>query len=432
MALTSKLIVFNEALRMLGAHPLANLTTANVALAELNGAFDHAVEYVLSRRDWNFARRRDTLTSTPDTSFPPYTHRFTRPTDYLRKCWLKADASDEFQIAHAEAGVAIYAFDTIAVIEYVSDATDNYDPVNWPPQFTQCMAIYLAILVGPKVARAGSAEVGELYSQLSVAISEAEDQEAVFTINVDIPTARQPTIRRALEILSQVYSGSPAMQSQGDHFRWLMYKSWDHAVSYVLERGAWNFATKRVLYVDGAAGDDVVPTDSVAGIIEGFSVGPDTSTATDYDISGYLYGYPIPDDFRHKIWLKAYANADLECDHQRMGGYYFTNFDPCFLEYIAETDYTTTPTNWPAVFLECVAARLALSVTPHLRIEQGKQRASVKADQLRDALDRHWLRTLSEAKNSDAMQQQAKVVPVGAFVRARRGGIGTSSIRRYN
>jgi hypothetical protein len=62
MVATTKLIVFNDVLRELGGHPLANLTNANTRLSELTGAFDHAIEFMLAKMDWGFARRRATLT----------------------------------------------------------------------------------------------------------------------------------------------------------------------------------------------------------------------------------------------------------------------------------------------------------------------------------------------------------------------------------
>src|SRR5262245_37222065 len=118
MAATSKLIVFNEALRELGSQPLLNLSTPNTRLGELNGAFDHAIEYMLSKLDWGFARRRATLTGVSDTAFPPYTYRYAKPSDYLRKCWVKSAANAANQIDHAEVGAVFYGFEASALIEY--------------------------------------------------------------------------------------------------------------------------------------------------------------------------------------------------------------------------------------------------------------------------------------------------------------------------
>ena len=43
------LIVYNDALRELASYPLADLTTANTRLQELQGATNNAVQYVLSQ-----------------------------------------------------------------------------------------------------------------------------------------------------------------------------------------------------------------------------------------------------------------------------------------------------------------------------------------------------------------------------------------------
>src|SRR5690606_11176196 len=170
MAVTSKLIVWNEALRELGDHPLSDTTTANKAQKTLNDAWDHAIEYVLSRRDWNFARRRATLTGVSDTAFPPYTYRYARPSDYLRKVWIKASADDQFQIPHAESGAVIYGFAASAAIEYMSDHSDNYDPANWPPQFTRVLVLYLAMLAGPKIGRIGNDDLAGWYQKVEAAL----------------------------------------------------------------------------------------------------------------------------------------------------------------------------------------------------------------------------------------------------------------------
>lgn len=421
MAVTSKLIVFNDCLRELGSHPLADIVTTNTRLTELNGAFNHAVEYVLSRVDWNFAKRRATRTGTADTSFPPYTQRYTRPSDYLRKVWLKLAADDEFQIDHTETGAVFYAFEEEALIEYISDHTDNYDPANWPPQFTRCMVLYLALLVGPKLARIGDDDTKSLYQKLDIAIADAERQEAVFATNVAVPANRLPTMRRAIEMLGQQLAGTVSINSQVDQLRWQMQRSWTHTVRYVLSQGAWNFASKRAVFRSGEAGDTNIPTESIVGITEGYSV-PPAEPDDPLDISGYDYSYELPEDFLHKIWLKGDVHHDEECPHQQLGNYMFTNFDPAIMEYIAESEFTTDPANWPPLFLDAVAAYLALTVAPEFTIDEGpKGRATIKAAQIRDKLEGNWIRKLNDAKNKDAIQQYPKHMPLGRFAKARMG-----------
>lgn len=428
MAATTKLIVYNAAIRELSGHPLANLTTVNTALTELNGAFDHAVEHLLSRVDWSFARRRATLANVADTSYPPYTYRYTRPSDYLRKCWIKVAASDDHQIDHAESAAAIYGFETAPIIEYISDHADNYEPANWPPHFTRALTIYLAILVGPKLARAGAEQLGKLREAFDTAIGDAKDFEAAFVTNTQIPADRQPVFRRAIEFMGQSLAGSVPIHTHADKLRWQMNLNWDHAVKYVLEMAAWNFASKRAFLTGGSSGDSLMPS-TTGGIVEGYTL-PPADDETDPEVSGFDYGYPLPDDFLHKIWIKRDALSDMECDHQFMGGHVFVNDDPVVMEYVARNSYTVDPANWSANFMEVVAAYLASLVAPQFVIDDGRKgRGALSAPQVQEKMTGVYLAKLRDAKTRDAIQQQPYRMPLGRFARAR---LGSSNLRsRY-
>lgn len=631
MAVTTKLTVFNDTLRELGSHPLANLTTANTRLSELNGAFDHAVEYMLSKMDWGFARRRATLTGVSDSGFPPFTYRYSKPVDYLRKCWVKLTADAAQQIDHAEVAAVFYGFEPTALIEYVSDHADNYDPANWPPHFTRCAVLYLAQLVAPKLARAGSGELGMLEGKLQSALSEAEGFEAVFLTNGQIPAARNTVLRRALEIVGQQMAGNVPLMAQSDYLRWqmnatwdtavrflleqapwsfairrqtltgttdlsglppytyryarpsgylkrhwlrqsasapfeadfaesglsfygydptlvlefvstdsvaldptswpavfietmalylasqvagrvnvatddggkatieasqqrdalmqqfalyldrakgseavaryqasipdnrlpvmrralefmgqeltgfvdidgqaaklrwAMTQAWDHSLKYVLEQGAWNFATRRVMLTGGS---EPVPGDLSSDIIEGYSLPPATEPTPPGnlpDMAGYQYGYNLPADFLHKIWIKSDANHDLEIPHQFMRDAVYANHQPIVMEYVAWDADSTDPGEWSANFLEAMAAYLALTVSPEIVVgTDSKGRARLNANEIRQKLEMVWERKLSDAKLRDAIQQYPQRMPVGSFVRARMGSIGTSGMRRFH
>lgn len=424
MAATTKLIVYNDALREIAGQPLANLTTARTSLQELDGAFSHAVEYMLSKFDWTFARRRSTLVGVADTAFAPYTYRFTKPTDYLRKCWFKATASDAHQIDHVEPGAAIYAMVNGGLLEYISDDASNYDPANWPPHFTRCVVLYLAQLVAPKLARAGAGDIGMLDGKLQTALSHAEGFEVVFLTNSSISANRQPVFRRAIEFIGQSLAGSVAVHGHADKLRWQMNAGWDHAVKYVLELGAWNFATKRARLSSGVDADTVIPATDNSGMVEGYSYGSATSSTDSLpSMSGFDYAWAKPDDFLHKIWIKADPGNDFEVPHQFIGDYICTNSDPVVMEYVAENDDTTNPENWSANFLEAVAAYLALQVSPELMLDEGaKGKARITANELRGKLEQVWLVKLSDAKLRDAIQQYPKSIPPGSWSRSRLGG----------
>lgn len=405
MAATTKLIVYNEALRELAASPLVNLVTANQSKLVLDTAFDQAVEYTLAKADWNFARRRAVLVTTPNTGMPPYTVDYTKPADYLRKVWLKRAADDEFQIDHAEIASFFYGHVSQPLLEYISDTAANYDPANWPPHFTRILVVYLALLAAPALARAGADEIKLLYDKLDRAEADAVEAEAVFTSGIATDALREPVFRRALELMGQQLTGTLATQSHLDKLKWHMNKAWTHTVRFCLEQGAWNFATRRLTLTGGA---EVMPGGAQSG-------------PTLPDFEGYEYGYLLPSNFRHKIWLKADATHAEEIPHQRLGSAVFCNALNVVLEYVAEDAHSTTIANWPATFVDLVAAQLALTVAAAYVVEMGGRGGTVKASQMRRELAEIYERKLSDARNKDAIQQYPVPMIQGSWVSARAG-----------
>lgn len=428
--MATKLTVYNDAIRELKGYPLSDLTTANTQLQELDGAWDTAVKYVLDLTDWNFARRRATLTGVSNSSYPPYAYSYTLPSDYLRKVWVKINAVDEFQADHAESGATIYGFETSLLVEYMSDHADNLDPTNWPPQFVRVVALYLAILTSEKLASGGDDVQNRLWGLFDRAFSEAEAKEALFVTNEGIPAVRNSVMRRAISYLGQVLSGSVELHTQVDKLRWAMNREWDDAVKYVLEQGAWNFALRRAMLQGGS---ETMPGSQIADVIEGYSLPPavETTTTTGLpDMQGFTYGYIMPSDFLHKIWVKTDANDVFETPHRLLGDSIFTNVEPIILEYVASDSFTTDPTNWPATFSEAVSAYLAFVVAPEIRLEQGRNGTRVNATGMKQALEINYERRLSNAKTKDAIQQYPHRFPSGTFVRARAGSRFTMSRTR--
>jgi len=425
LAATTKLIVYNAALREIGGQRLSSLSETSTRLQELDGAWDHAVEHVLAMQVWSFARRRATLSGVADTSYPPYQYRLTKPSDFLRRAWLKIAANDAKQIDHVEVGAVFYAMRSSGLLEYVSDHADNYDPVNWPPHFTRVVTLYLASLVGPKLARIGADDQARIDGLMARAMADAERLEALFATNTLLDEAREPVFRRALEFLGQALSGSLSIHNHADQLRWHMNGSWSHAVKYILEQGAWNFATRRALLVGGGV---TVPGDTYA-IIEGYSVGPAEETAGNDlpAISEWDYGFALPDDFLHKIWLKRDANTVYECPHQFIGRSVFTRDENVVMEYVSNDADALNPEHWTANFSEAVAAYLAVLVTPEvIAVSNEKGETRVTANDLRPKLEGLFRQRLSDAKMRDAMQQYPKRPPPGRFVQARLGGTGYS------
>ena len=431
--MTTKLAVWNAALRELASAPLADTTTANTRQFELGGAWPLAIEHTLAMRDWGFARRRATLTGIADTSFPPYTYRFTKPSDYLRKCWIKSGADEEYQLDHAEIAAVFYGLYTTGLLEYISNDAANYDPTNWPPHFVRVLTLYLASLVGPKLARAGADDLGRLNGQMQSAMAGADEFEAVFLTNTAIPVARQPVLRRALEFIGQQLAGSVPIHAHTDMMRWHMNRAWDHAVKYVLEKGAWNFATRRAILYGGIAQPPAEQAGLTAGLywwLPMLATSPPTDVPAVH-VTEFAYGYDLPTNFLHKIWVRADPQAEFECRYQFMGKRLFTDSNPTVIEYIASDAQTVDPANWTANFLEVVAAYLALLVTPELVLVAGKDGNKVNANQIKGRLEQLFMQRMSDAQIRDAIQQQPKDLPRGRFIRSRAGSTGGIGLRQY-
>ena len=139
------------------------------------------------------------------------------------------------------------------------------------------------------------------------------------------------------------------------------------------------------------------------------------------DAAGYQYGYALPDDFRHKIWLKRDAGDDEELPHQILGAAIFANAEPVVMEYVAEDAASIAPASWSAVFTDLIAAQLAVTVASAYVVEMGGRGATIKGSDVRRMLEDNFQRKLSDARNKDAIQQYPVSFPVGSFVRARMG-----------
>jgi hypothetical protein len=431
MAATTKLTVYNDVLTELGIkYRLQDVVTTNARLTALEGSFNHAVEYMLAQTHWNFARRRATLTFSSSSAFPPYTFTASKPSDWLKTCWIKLNANDDMEANYADSAAAFYSFtDDALIIEYVSDHADNYDPANWSPHFTRAFVAYLAFLVAPGLARAGDDASNKLYSVFERSLEIAVEEEARHLANVNIPADRHGVMRLALSFLGQELGSNVQVRNHRGKLTWEMSQHWDHAVKYCLEQGAWNFASRRARLVTGS---EQIPGDEWDTIIEGYSLGSveddDESTVP---LSEYTYGYTMPSDFVHKIWLKADPSDMLECDHQFLKDLVMTNVEPVILEYVSNDTDAVDPDNWTATFTEAVAAYLSALTVPELYLRAEGRGMRETMFEAKENMMKLFQAKLGDAKRKDAIQQQAKPMPLGRFARARMGGRGYNGLSRY-
>lgn len=155
--MTSRLGLYNAALRNIGQRQLANLTEDVELRYLLDKVWDDGlVDRVLGQGLWNFATRTVEIPYEPsiEPSFG-YRRAFQKPDDWLRTSALSSDGHFN-QPLNAYADETDYWFcdlDTIYV-RYISN-DDQYggDLAKWPEAFTDYAACFMALQVAPHPTR---------------------------------------------------------------------------------------------------------------------------------------------------------------------------------------------------------------------------------------------------------------------------------------
>lgn len=164
--MTTKLLVYNGALRALGQPRLAALTDSIKARYCLDAAYDEAVEYCLEQGFWNFAMRTVQLDTTPsvETEFG-YQYLFDRPNDWVRTAALSADEYGSVPLLNYEDRTDYWLADVTPIYLWYVSNDDNYglDLGRWPQTFTRYVQHHLAYeccvdITGSETKKAGLAE----------------------------------------------------------------------------------------------------------------------------------------------------------------------------------------------------------------------------------------------------------------------------------
>lgn len=152
---TSKLSLYNGALRLLGERRLSSLTEDRPARHYLDAAFDDGlIDYLLEQGQWNFATRTVELTN--DASITPvfgYQYAFSKPTDYVRLAALCLDEYFKSPLNEYsdEQGYWFCDYDTL-YIKYISnDVNYGLDLSLWPQTFVRYAQAELADRVKEEV-----------------------------------------------------------------------------------------------------------------------------------------------------------------------------------------------------------------------------------------------------------------------------------------
>lgn len=146
--MTTKLLIFNGALRMCGERKLASITENQQGRHILDDEWaDGAVDYCLGAGQWKFAKRTIELASS--TSVTPdfgYSKAFAIPSDLIRTTALCSDPYQQVPLLSYTTEQAYWFADVDPLyVSYVSnDASYGGDLTLWPMEFVLFIQAYLA------------------------------------------------------------------------------------------------------------------------------------------------------------------------------------------------------------------------------------------------------------------------------------------------
>lgn len=180
--MTTRLDIYNGALRILGERRLASVTENREPRRLLDDVWDaDAIKTCLEQGQWKFAIR--TVEQTYEPSIEPdfgYQRAFTKPTDLVRVVGLSAEPYFNNPLTRyvEEAGYWFCDYDTIYV-RYVSGGNDyGRDLSLWPDSFTKYVEYYMAAEILPNLT--GSQAKEERVSRdMKKALVEARSRDAM-------------------------------------------------------------------------------------------------------------------------------------------------------------------------------------------------------------------------------------------------------------
>lgn len=197
--MTSKLDLYNRALRALGERTLVSASENVPSRYALDAAWDGGfLRYVLEQGQWNFAIRSVELGSDPDiaTGFG-YTFGFNVPEDWVRTVGL---CTDEFFNCPLERvmqeGSYWYADTDPIYLRYVSDDSEfGGDYSLWPETFTKWASLHLAEEVCG-VLTASEQKMDRIKKDAKRALTDARSKDAMNDPTTFPPAGRWQRARR--------------------------------------------------------------------------------------------------------------------------------------------------------------------------------------------------------------------------------------------
>jgi len=402
--MSTKLALYNQALLVIGAERLLDITEEREVRFRLDDIYDlGAVRHTLKYAAPDFARRTAHLTSPAASTSGGFKYSHSLPDDFLS---ILTDGENNQQIYQDECldvslrrflreGSTIVADHADIYLRYVADVQDISE---WSPEYVRLVAAYmgmeLAQRMSPQHYETAKATYDALAQQSLYEANKAETHLRPRKSESEINASWLPVYNDALNILgashlSGIDEDSP-LRVRLDVARNAL------AIESILETTGWNWAiTSRKLTQN-------------------------TRLETEW---GYRFTHEKPDDMHRfdGIFSDEYMRCPVK-DYQDEHRNIHCNLNEIYIKYVSK-EFLYNPATWPAYFRRLVAAKLAYDVrnTPEAEQEQ-IDKANV---------EREYMMRKDEAENVDAQQSPPQVIHTGSWVRSRyRGRDNYNSGRR--
>jgi hypothetical protein len=182
--MATKLQIWNQALRLVGAQPLTALTDDVPSRYTLEEAWPDVVEDSLSRGIWNFALKSAEVTA--DTSATPivgYAYAIPKPDDWLFTVTVSAfpDLNDYYFSDNGtikDAGGFWHSDDSPLFVEYAStDLALDANLGMWSKLFCRFVAANLALDIAPRITQS-TTDVQILEREVKMRLLRAKSRDA--------------------------------------------------------------------------------------------------------------------------------------------------------------------------------------------------------------------------------------------------------------
>lgn len=137
--MSSKTVIFNTALTLLGQDPIADPDGSGKKETACRQVYDVCRKALLEQHPWNFALKRANLDLESEAPAFEYSYAFGLPTDCLR-IYRVYNASSVYK----EEGGLVLSDDSTMQLLYVRNIED---PSRFPPLFIQLLAVDIALAI---------------------------------------------------------------------------------------------------------------------------------------------------------------------------------------------------------------------------------------------------------------------------------------------